>query len=113
MFVWSVKTTRSRLMAYGVVLGLLLTVSVAVGRRNTPVQSGGDDAVRVTYLQEQGYDVEPQWLDVREIAVPDADPIPAAYRGKRIKCFTYATTDGDRVCLYEYNGNVIAALPPA
>ena len=114
MFVWSMKTTRPRLAAYGVVLILLLAVVFAAGRGGSRVQTagaGGDDAARVSYLQRQGYDVEPQWVDVRELIVPDPDPIPAAYRGKRVKCFTYATKNGDRVCLYEYNGKIITALP--
>ena len=115
MFVWSVKTTRSHLAAWAVILGLLLAVTVATARRGASVQTAGaagDDAARVAYLREQGYEVDPQWVDVRELTVPDADPIPAAYRGKRVKCFTYATTDGGTVCLYEYNGKIVAALPP-
>ena len=114
MFVWSVKTTRSHLAAWGVILGLLLTVMLAVGRTETRVQTagaGGDDAARVSYLQQQGYDVQPQWIEVRELTVPAADEIPAAYRGKRVKCFTYAAADGTRVCLYEYNGKILTALP--
>lgn len=115
MFVLSMKTTRPRIAAYGVVLGLLLAVMLSVGRPHGPrVQSaaaGGDDAARVSYLQEQGYTVEPRWVDVRELVVPDADTVPAAYRGKRVKCFTYATADGTQVCLYEYNGRIVGALP--
>ncbi len=114
MFVWSVKTTRAHLAAWGVILGLLLTVMFVTARTGPRVRTagaGGDDAARVAYLQEQGYEVEPQWVDVRELTIPDADPIPAAYRGKRVKCFTYAVKDGGTVCLYEYNGKIITALP--
>lgn len=114
MFVWSVKTTRSHLAAWGVTLGLLLTVMFATARTDARVQTagaGGDDATRVAYLQEQGYEVEPQWVDVRELVVPDVDPVPAAYRGERVKCFTYAIKSGGTVCLYEYNGRIITALP--
>lgn len=114
MFVWSVKTTRSHLTAWAVILGLLLTVMLATGRAETRVQTagaGGEDAARVSYLQQQGYEVQPQWVDVRELTVPDTDGIPAAYRGKRVKCFTYATESGDTVCLYEYNGKILSALP--
>lgn len=115
MFVWSMKTTRPRLAVYGVVLGLLLVVMfTAVGRdrmRAKGVVAGGDDAARVSYLQTKGYDVEPQWIDVREVVVPTSDAIPAAYRGKRIKCFTYAVEGGGTVCLYEYEGNIIGAQP--
>lgn len=111
MFVLSMKTTRPRLVAYGVVLGLLLVVMFAAGRRDRArvqtVAAGGGDAARVSYLQQQGYEVEPQWVDVREVTVPDSETIPAAYRGKRIKCFTYATAGGETVCLYEYDGRII------
>lgn len=114
MFVWSMKTTRPRLAAYGVALGLLLTVMFAAGRSGPRVQTagaGGDDAARVSYLKEQGYEVEPQWVDVREWIVPDTDSVPAAYRGKRVKCFAYRTKSGDTVCLYEYNGTILTAHP--
>lgn len=111
MFVWSMKTTRPRLAAFGVALGLLLTVMFTAGRgeRAQTAGAGGEDAARVAYLREQGYAVEPQWVDVRELVVPDAEPVPAAYRGKRVKCFTYTTTDGDAVCLYEYDGKIVGA----
>ena len=114
MFVLSMKTTRPRLAAYGVVLALLMTVMVAGHRQQMRVQSVSTvaaDAARVTYLQEQGYGVEPQWIEVRELAVPDSDAVPAAYRGKRVKCFTYATAAGDRVYLYEYEGKIVGASP--
>lgn len=113
MFVWSMKTTRPRLAVAGVILALLV-VTVAVSTRQTAAVSvGGDDAKRVAYLEEQGYAVSPQWTDVREVTVPDAATIPSAYRGERIKCFTYVTQEGDAVYLYEYNGNIIGALPTA
>ena len=114
MFVLSMKTTRPRLAAYGVVLALLMTVMVVGHRQQMRVQSvstAAADAARVTYLQQQGYAVEPQWTDLREVVAPDTDAVPAAYRGKRVKCFTYATKNGERVCLYEYNGKIITVLP--
>ena len=114
MFVLSMKTTRPRLAACGAVLGLLLAVMAVTGTRHQPVVSvaaGGDDAARVSYLQEQGYAVESQWVDVRELSVPDTDAVPTAYRGKRVKCFTYVTADGAYVCLYEYNGKIVGARP--
>ncbi len=117
MFVLSMKTTRPRLAAYGVALGLLLVVMFAAGRQDRArvqsVVAGGDDAARVSYLQAQGYEVEPQWIDVREVVVPTTETIPTAYRGQRIKCFTYAVEGGDAVCLYEYDGNIIGAHPAA
>lgn len=111
MFVLSMKTTRPRLAVCGVVLGLLLVVMAVSGRPQVHMTAaGGDDAVRVAYLQEQGYAVNPQWTDVREIQVPDVDAVPETYRGQRIKCFTYATGEGDTVCLYEWNGKIIGAV---
>ena len=116
MFVLAMKTTRWRLAACGVALGLLLTVMVTAGGQRPQVQSvgaGGDDAARIAYLQEQGCQVEPQWIDVREMMVPDGGgAVSAAYAGKRVKCFTYAVTghpDGDGVVahLYEYHGKII------
>ncbi|MBQ7088721.1 MAG: hypothetical protein IJN04_03670 [Clostridia bacterium] len=107
MFVLSMKTTRPRLAAYGVVLGLVAAVLLMGKPAAAPTSADGGDAKRVAYLQEQGYEVEPQWTDVREITVPDVDPIPAAYRGCRIKCFTYVTATGQTVCLYEYNGRIL------
>lgn len=115
MFVLSVKTTRPRLAAYGVIVGLLLVVMLTAGKRDRArvksVVAGGDDAARVSYLQTEGYDVEPQWIDVREVVAPTSETVPTAYRGKRIKCFTYAVEGGDTVCLYEYEGNIIGAQP--
>ena len=115
MFVLSMKTTRPRLAAYGLALGLLLTVMFAAGKSSPRVQTAGADgadAARVSYLREQGYAVEPQWTEVRELVVPDSDAVPAAYRGKRVKCFTYAITNhpqGDGVVahLFEYEGRII------
>lgn len=111
MFVLSMKTTRPRMVACGVIAGLLLVVLFTAGRRDKArvksVAAGGDDAARVSYLQQQGYEVDPQWTDVREVTVPDDTTIPSAYRGKRIKCFTYMTSGGDTVCLYEYDGKII------
>ena len=116
MFVLSMKTTRPRLAAYGVVLALLMTVMVVGHRQQMRVQSvstAAADAARVTYLQQQGYAVEPQWTDLREVVAPDTDAVPAAYRGKRLKCYTYAVAGEDTVRLYEYNGKSVGALPVA
>lgn len=111
MFVLSMKTTRPRLAVCGVVLGLLLTVMAFTGRPQTRMTAAdGGDAARVAYLQEQGYAVNPQWTDVREIEVPSVEAVPEAYRGQRVKCFTYATGEGDAVCLYEWNGVILGAV---
>ena len=112
MFVWSMKTTRPRLAVCGGILGLLLLVVLLTnGRQNAAVSSGGDDAKRLAYLQAQGYEVASQWTQVREVTVPVDEAVPSVYRGKRIKCFTYATAEGESVCLYEYNGNILGAAP--
>lgn len=111
MFVLSMKTTRPRLAVCGVVLGLLLVVMTLSGRPQARMTAAdGGDAARVAYLQEQGYAVNPQWTDVREITVPAVEAVPAAYHGQRIKCFTYATGEGDVVCLYEWNGRILGAV---
>ena len=130
MFVLSMKTTRPRLVTCGVIVGLLLVVMFAAGRRDKArvqsVAAGGDDAARVGYLQSLGYEVNPQWLDAREVTVPEKmNPALTAYNklqkvvgndltpylGKRVKCFTYAVTNhpkGDVVAhLFEYDGRII------
>lgn len=113
MFVLSMKTTRPRLAVCGVVLGLLLTLLLTAGRGGARTAGAdGADAKRVAYLQEQGYAVDPQWTDVRELVIPDTDAVPAAYRGKRVKCFTYAVTDGGTVRLYEYEGKIVGTDLP-
>ena len=131
MFVLAMKTTRPRLVAYGVALGLLLVVMLVAGRQDKArvqsVAAGGDDAARVSYLQSLGYAVNPQWIDAREVTVPSAfDATLTAYNelqkaagndltpylGKRIKCFTYVVTNhpkGEGVVahLYEYEGRIV------
>ena len=107
MFVWSMKTTRLRLAVCGGILVLLIVVMALCNSRTVAVSSGGDDAKRLSYLQGQGYEVAPQWTQVREVTVPTDETIPSAYRGKRIKCFTYATAEGETVCLYELDGNIL------
>ncbi len=110
MFVWSMKTTRPHLAVGGAILGLLAAVILLCnGRATATVSDGGDDAKRLAYLQAQGYEVAPQWTQVRELTVPADETIPSVYRGKRIKCFTYATAEGESVNLYEYNGNIVGA----
>ena len=47
---------------------------------------------------------------VREEAALAVEAVPEAYRGQRVKCFTYATGEGDTVCLYEWNGTILGAV---
>lgn len=131
MFVLSMKTTRPRMAVYGVVLSLLVVVMFTAARRDAArvqsVVAGGDDASRVAYLQSLGYEVEPQWDQVREVTVPtrfDADLTAynelqkaagndlTRYKGQRVKCYTYVVKNhphGEGVVahLYEYDGTII------
>lgn len=131
MFVLSMKTTRPRLAMYGLTLGLLLVMLISACQRDRArvqsVAAGGDDAARVSYLQSLGYEVNPEWLDAREVTVPDKMNAALAaynklqkevgndltpYLGKRVKCFTYAVTNhpkGDGVVahLFECDGRII------
>ena len=131
MFVLSVKTTRPRLVAYGVIVALVLVLLFTAGKRDRAraqsVAAGGDDAARVSYLQSLGYEVDPQWLDAREVTVPNkmnaaltaynklqkaAGNDLTPYLGKRVMCFNYTVTNhhkGDGVVahLFEYEGRII------
>ena len=126
MFVVAMKTTRTRLAVWGMVLMALVAVMLAGS--NTPAAvSANTDPERVTVLTELGYRVDPQWTAVQEITIPTwldtawesynemqkacgYDLIP--YLGKRVKCYTYRVLnhpDGDAVAtLYEYNDKVVA-----
>ena len=131
MFVVSMKTTRPRLVAYGVVLALLVAVTFGlVGQQQTARAQGvpgGDDSRRVAYLRALGYEVSPQWVRVQEVTLPtefderyatynamqqQADYDLSPYQGRRVKCWTYTVlnypdTDGVQANLYEYNGRII------
>jgi len=131
MFVFSMKTTRPRLAAFGVVFGLLAAVTFGLAGRQQQigVQAGAEvTADGVTYLQELGYEVDPQWVSVREVILPaDPDDTLTAYNalqkeagfdlmpycGERVKCWTYTVlnypgTEGVQAHIYEHKGRVIA-----
>ena len=107
MFVLSLKTTRPRLAAFGVVLVLLFAVTAGtkVLSPGVRVPAGAGEATDpVAVLQGLGYEVESQWIHLREITLPaDVDATFSAYnalqkeagydltpyQGERVKCYTY------------------------
>lgn len=131
MFVVAMKTTRARIVAYGVALALLVAVTFGMAGRQQAVGAqatvGGDDAHRVAYLRRLGYEVDEAWIRVREIQLPlEFDETLAAYnelqqqagadlspyRGRRVKCWTYTVrnypaADEVQANLYEYNNRII------
>ncbi len=128
MFVLSMKTTRVRMAAVAVVIGLLLVIMALAGgadtRANAPV-TALDDAARRDYIASLGYTVDDTAAEVMEVVLPaDFDDVMSqynalqqqagfdldAYRGKRIKCYTYAVTAPTGAAaahLYVYEGAVI------
>lgn len=130
MFVLSMKTTRTRLTVYGAVCGLLAAVIVgvrAVPRGAVPVTAPAA-ADPAAYLQKMGYEVEDQWTALREITVPAEEDAAfaaynailqeagydlSAYKGERLKCYTYAVLNypgSERVeaRVYTYKDRVVA-----
>lgn len=128
MFVLSMKTTRARMAAVAVVIGLLLIImalsGVADTRSNAPI-SALDDTARRDYIASLGYTVDDAAAEVAEVVLPaDFDDTMSqyntlqqqagfdldAYRGKRVKCYTYTVTGPDSAAaahLYVYQGAVI------
>lgn len=123
MFVWSVKTTRPRVIAtVALIVLLLITVLVLSGRdaakqTAAPVH-GKTDAERRAYLTELGYELDPVH-EVREVLIPaEFDEAFTAYNGiqKAAGC-DLAPYRGERVKLWTYtvqnipgNGTVVAHL---
>lgn len=130
MFVVAMKTTRTRLAVWGMMLMALVAMVLAAARSQptTVATAAGGDASHVAVLKELGYEVSPQWSAVREVALPVAlDAQWAAYQelqqacgydltpylGKRVKCYTYAVGNYPgqphaKANVYEYEGKVIA-----
>ena len=129
MFVLSMKTTRARLAAAVAVGGLLLAVIIGVSASPHSVSTAAGAAIDPTaYLQSLGYEVGPQWSDLRELVIPSKEEATfaaynalaqaagydlTAYAGQRIKCYTYAVknypgTQPAEVCVYTFNGRVVA-----
>ncbi len=131
MFVYSMKTTRPRVLGACLVVALLLTVALALptgGRAAaTNAAPAGDDAARRQVLADLGYTVLPDKSEVREILIPaESDAVFAEYNalqtaagydltdycGRRVKCWTYTVTnypndDSVQAHLYIYKDKVI------
>lgn len=126
MFVFSMKTTRPRLAAGGIVTALLVAVTLGLHGRGTPAAAVGavPAADGAAYLQRLGYEVDPQWVDLREITLPAVGSEAFAalqqqvgvdltpYAGQRVKCRTYRVlnhpADAVRAYLFEYQERVVA-----
>ncbi len=128
MFILSMKTTRARIATAAVLIGLLIAIMVlsrgATAGANASV-TALDDAARREYIISLGYTPDAADAEVREVTFPaDLDDTLRqynelqqqagfdldAYRGKRVKCYTYAVTglaDAAVAHLYVYQGAVI------
>lgn len=128
MFVLSVKTSRRRVLSMALAGLLLLAALFAFvgGQGSTPAAT---NAVTdgVSHLQSLGYEVDPQWISLREVVIPlEFDTAFAAYnemqteagydltpyKGRRVKCRTYTVlnypgTEGVQATVYEYGGRII------
>ncbi len=111
MFVFSMKTTRVRILG-SVLIATVLAV-LAVLSRSQAVPTGtlpvaADDATRREVLSSLGYEVLPNHTEVREILIPaQADEAFSSYNemqkaagydlteysGRRVKCWTYTVTN--------------------
>ena len=129
MFVLSMKTTRVRLAAVVAVGGLLLAAIIGISASPHSVSTAAGGATDpVAYLQSLGYEVAPQWNDLKEMVIPATDHAAFAaynamaqaagydltpYAGQRIKCYTYAVenypgTQPVEACVYTYKDRVVA-----
>ena len=110
MFVLSMKTTRTRIAVAAVVIGLLIVIMAlsrgTVADANASVTLS-DDAARREYITALGYTLDEAQPQVQEVTLPaDFDDTLSqyntlqqqagfnldAYRGKRVKCYTYTVT---------------------
>ena len=128
MFVLSMKTNRTHLAALIAVGGLLLAVVLGTAVLPHRAPAGASAATDpAAYLQGLGYEIEPQWMALRELTVPAADdPAFAAYYaalqqggydltpyvGERVKCYTYAVKNHPthrpaEARVYLYQGRVV------
>ncbi len=130
MFVFSMKTTRVKILGSVLLVAVLLVLAVlsrsqAVPSGTTPVAA--DDAARRAVLSSLGYEVLPEHTEVREILIPAAaDEAFTAYNelqkaagydlteysGRRVKCWTYTVTnypgeESVEAHLYMYKDKVI------
>lgn len=127
MFILSMKTTRARIATAVVIVLLLIAVMVLTRTAVTPTSTAvvTDDAARRAFIASLGYALDEGDSTVREVAIPaDFDETLAqynelqktagydldAYRGERLKCYTYAVTglSEDAVAhLYVYKNTVV------
>ncbi len=109
MFVLSVNMSRRRLVSLLLCVGVLVLILVAAflwpARRETVATvAAADDAARMNFLKELGYEVDPVYSEVHEVLIPeefdevfaayntmqaDADMDLTPYAGKRLKCWSY------------------------
>ena len=132
MFVVSMKTTRLRVLVTVAAVAFLLVSMLVLSNRQPTAATGAplaadSDAARRAALTSLGYEVGPAEAQVREIAIPaEEDEAFAAYnllqletgydlspyRGRRVKCWTYAVTNypGQQAVqanLYVYKDKII------
>ncbi len=115
MFVVSMKTTRPRVIVSLAVAAVLLATVVVLARSPAgqgaaaaaPIPAAGEEQRRA-YLTGLGYELSPEAPEVQEVLIPaDFDEEAAAYnalqqqagmdltayRGRRVKCWTYTVTN--------------------
>lgn len=131
MFVFSMKTTRSRLFSTVAIVALLLVTMLCLSGQQTAVATAApvaaDDTARQQYLAQLGYEVLPDKSEVREILIPvqtdeafvaynqlqlEAGYDLTEYSGKRVKRWTYTVTnypaeDAVHAHLYIYKDKII------
>ncbi len=132
MFVFSVKTTRWRLIGAAFVAVLLVVLAILSSRQAAAKSAAVtmtvvDDAARQQVLTSLGYELLPGKSEVREILIPaESDKAFEQYNalqiaegydlteycGKRVKCWTYTVTnypneDAVLAHLYVYKDRVI------
>ena len=111
MFVFSVKTSKKQLLSMLLCVVMLIAILIVIvawpegGAAQTfqPV-AAKDDTERIAFLRNMGYEVTPQYVEVKEVLIPDEfDDVFAGYNdlqlsagmdlepyhGKRVKCWTY------------------------
>lgn len=127
MFVCSIKTSKKQILSMLICVVMLIAILIVAvawpggessAQTYSPV-TAADDAGRIAFLQDLGYEVTPQGAEVREVLIPDEfDDVFAGYNdiqktagmdlepyhGKRVKCWTYTVTN------YPGEENVVAHL---
>ena len=109
MFVVSMKTTRLRMLVTVAAVAFLLVSMLVLSDRQSAAATGAaltadSDTARRAALTALGYEIGPAEGQVREIAIPAEDDEAfaaynllqleagydlSAYRGRRVKCWSY------------------------